>query len=222
MKKTIFVFLISFIFFFVSSLITYLLGFSTFPNAWIPLILGVWFLIVSVVLYFVFRKKKYAIFYICFFLSSVALGFCLKAWYIFRGFNNNLLIMFFVSLVASSYIILLYLYSLIPLFNKHPNIMSWIFFILSVLAYILIIVFTETSFVSTIGYYGIVSLGIILAMCIDADSYKKLFRNMTVASFSVFIVAIIITLFMLGGDGIDFSGDVIDIDFANFKKKIEK
>ena len=59
---------------------------------------------------------------------------------------------------------------------------------------------TKTSFVSTFGYYMIIEAAFILALCDSSNNYLELFRNITLSSYSVFIVAIIIALLMLETD----------------------
>ena len=98
MKKITFTTILSFIFLAISSLTAYLTR-NISIDSWKMLIIGVFILIGSAILAIFGRRdskglKNPNVFVniICYILSSIALGFCIRAWYIFRGFNNSLLI----------------------------------------------------------------------------------------------------------------------------------
>ena len=106
-------------------------------------------------------------------------------------------------------------------FDKHFKFYIWTFLILTLISYILVFIFSETTFISTFGYFVIIEIAFIFAMCKKEDDFADLFRNITISSFSVFIVAIIMLLIMLECDGLDFDfgGDLFDIASPKEKKK---
>lgn len=207
MKKISIVSAMSFLFLIICSTVAYFLRYVSFNSAIVPLVVGVVVLILSGVLA-IFAKQKNLLNIICFVLSAIALGFLIRAWYIFRGFDNSFLTILLVSLACIVYLWIFYLLTFIPFFEKHFNWFFWIYFILSFIAYILVIIFTKTTFVSTFGYYMIIEMAFIFALCAESKNLTELVRSITISTYSVFIVAIIIILFMSGGDGFDadFSG----------------
>lgn len=226
MKKITFTTILSFIFLAISSLTAYLTRNIAF-NSWQMLIIGIFILIGSAILAIFGRKSSKGdkspnmfVNVICYILSSVALGFCIRAWYIFRGFNNSLLIMMLVSFLCIWYLWIYYALSKIPLFEKHPLLFMILFIALSIIIYVIVIVKTKTTFVSTFGFYMIIEIAFIFAMLADADNYSEFLRNITLSTYSVFVVAIIIALILLAAEGGDFDFDFsLDFDFPSKKKK---
>lgn len=212
MKKITIVSLASFLFLSISSLVAYFLKYLSIDNPWITLAIGVGILIFSGVIA-LFANKKILLNIFCFFISSVALGFCIRGWYIYRNFDNPLWLMLLISLVCVIYLLIFYLLLYIPFFDKHFNIYIWVFLGLSLIGYIFLIAFTNTTYISTFGYYSIIEIAFIFAMCRANTNYKHLIRNITLSTYSVFVVAIIIALIMLECDSFDF-------DFGGRESKI--
>ena len=215
-KKVCLVTLFSSIFLLLSSISAYFLKYVTFPDAWTPLLIGFGLLIISGIIA-VISKKVYFFNYICFIISGVALGFCINAWYIFRGFNNSLFLMCIIALLSSLYIVIFYLFSRIKIFNSHPNIFSILFVLILLIIYVFVIIYTKTTFMSTFGYYMIIEIAFTFAMFVEVQNNKQLFRNIVLSTFSVVIVGIIIAIIMAGGD-LDIDGSFFDIDLNNKKK----
>ena len=63
---------------------------------------------------------------------------------------------------------------------------------------------TSTTFMSTFGFYMIVLFAFIIAMCIESKTYSELISSMLIATYSIILVALIMGLLMLAGDGADF------------------
>ena len=69
---------------------------------------------------------------------------------------------------------------------------------------------TKTNFISTLGFYGIMEIAFIFSMSKSNNSYEDVLEDITTASYSVLIVAVIIILIMLecdSFDGIDIVND---------------
>ena len=111
-----------------------------------------------------------------------------------------------------------FLIGLIPPIARHVKLYFWIFFGASFAAYILVIIFTETSFVSTFGYYMLVVAAFIYAMCAEVADLKGLMRSLTLSTYSVFAVAVIAAVVVLTGEG-DFSFDFSPDVSSNKRKK---
>lgn len=205
MKKISLVSIISIIFLSISSVVAYFLRYTSMDE-WTYLVFGVFVLIISGVLAFVFKKSNF-VNCLCLGISSIALGFLIRAWYIFRNFDNSFLTMILVSLACAVYLWVYYLLLYIPYFDKHCSVFTIIFIVLSLIAYIIVVATTETTFVSTFGYYMIVEIAFIVGLCMKSYTYSQLIRNMVLCSYSIFIVAIIIAFLMLAGDGADFDFD---------------
>lgn len=220
MKKIVTVSLLALAFLIVTSTVAYLLRFTDL-NATVLLIAGAVVLVASA---FVAHSVKENIVGngICYIVNAIALGCCIRAWYLFRGFDNPLWVMYLVSLASVVELWLFYLLAKIPLFNRHAGLYFWLYLLVSLVAYILVVIFTKTTYVSTFGYYMIVEAAFIFAFCNDDEDFSDLFRSMTIASFSVLIVAVIVAFMMITeGDGfdLDFGGEFVDIGGGKEKKK---
>ncbi len=209
-KKTGFVSLMALAFLLVASLTAFATGFIPCPEqsyGWAYICAGAFLLVISGVTAFVIRDKT-AVNIACFAVNAVALGCCIRAWYIFRGLNNGFLTMFFVSLACIAYLWLFFALCLIPPLSRHIKLFFWLWLILSVIAYVLVVIFTKTTFVSTFGFYMLVMCGFIYSMVSPSADFEELMRALTLSAYSVFIVAIIVAVIAISGEG-DF-----DLDFA--------
>lgn len=205
-KKISLVSIISLLFLVLSSVVAYYLKFKDLKN-WTSLLIGVLIALFSGVLALTFKKIKITK-YISLFLNAIALGFCIRAWYIYRSYDNTLLLMIAVSLLSLCYLWMFYLFLYLPFIEKYINVFFILYVILSLIGYVLLIIFTKTTWLSTFGYYMIVEISFIIGLCMTTDSIDELVKIMLLCSFSVFIVALIIAILMLGGDGIDFDFDL--------------
>lgn len=222
MKKITICSLLSLIFLSICSIAEYFLRNITFGEFFIPLIIGFVILIVTGIVSAIVKKNLYFNI-ICFIFNAVALGFCLRSWYLYRDFNNELWVQILISLACVAYLLIFYFLLYIPFFDRHFKFYIWTFLILTLIAYIIIIIFSKTTFMSTFGYFVIIEIAFIFAMCRKEDDFNDLFRNITLSSFSVLIVAIIMLLIMLDCDGLDafeFGTDILDVTSPKKKKKI--
>ena len=227
MRKVFIVSILSFLFLTIASIVTYILKFIVFKNAWMPLIIGVAILSASGVLA-IFGKRKLWINIVCFTVSGIALGFCIRSWYAFRKFDNGLGVLTLVSLCCVLYLWIVFALSRLKFARNHPTLFVIIVTLLSLTAYVLLVVFTKTTYVSTFGYYMIIEIAFLFAMFSSTDDEFELFRKVTLSTYSVFVVAIIIVIMLLSGEGgdVDFDLSGIDLDFnigsSNGKKTKKK
>lgn len=223
MKKLLLVTVATFIFLCLSAVTTYCLSFWTTLDAVKALGIGAGVFVASAVVALL-AKKHISGNIVSSVLSAVALGFFIRAWYIYRDYSNQLWVIVLVSLACVAYLWIFYGLKSIPLVQRHSRLFFWIFFALSVVGYILVVVFTTTTYVSTFGYYMIVVTAFIFVLCYKSESVTDTVRHFTLATFSVLVVGIIVTLIMASGD--------VDLDFLDFgaggidskskKKKLNK
>ena len=215
MKKTFKIFLMSLVFLTLCSIVGYFTKYANFKDVWGPLVIAAPILLLSIILSIIGKYYK-TINIVSFVMNAVALGFCIRAWYILRNFDNSLWIMLAISVVASSFIWLFYLFSFLPGFDSHPITDTLLFALIFLVFYIILVAKTKTTFVSTLGYYLIIELGFLFASLAAASDNWKLFRNISLSTFSVIAVAIIIAI--IAGSG-DFDIDISGLDFPCETKK---
>lgn len=223
MKKASKVMLFSIVILVISSLIAYILKYAEITNKWEPFCVGVGVLLFSGILALI-AKKWYFLNYVCFAFSGVGLGLLIRAWYVFRGFENNLFIMIAVSLVASLYVVIYRVLAYIKFLHKHPVLFTFLYLFLTLVGYILLVIYTKTTFVSTFGYYMIIEVAFLFALTRKSYDNKTLFRNIVLSTYSIFVVALIMLIIFIGGDGldgfdIDIGGIDIDFDFGDGTRK---
>ena len=89
-----------------------------------------------------------------------------------------------------------------------------LFALASLTIYLTVMVKTETTYVSTFGYYMILALAFIFAYSLKTSDNAELIRNLAISTYSIFAVAIIVVVFaviaLLAGDGGDCSCDCGD------------
>ena len=230
MKKIYLVSIISIIFFSLSSLVAYTLKFSDTENKWVFFGLGIALILISALLALFFHEYK-TMNITCLIMNSISLGFLIRAWHMYCKYDNSLIVLLLVSLGVTLLIWLYYLLLFIPFFNRHPVLLTILFIILIVTLYIIIMCNTSTSYMSTFGFYMIVVFAFIIAMCVKVSSYSELISSMLIATYSIILVAIIMGLLMLAGDGADFDlgldgssfgGDVGGVEKKKQRKELEK
>ena len=220
MKKISFVSFLSLLFLSCCSMLEVLFRRVPFANAWIPLIIGGVLLLASGVVAIVIRRKLWANI-LCYAINAIALGLCIRSWYIFRNFDNGLWIMLLVSLSCVVYLFVFYLLLYIPFIERHFNVYIWVFLGVTFVGYLIVMFTSKTTFVSTFGYYAIVETAFMFAMCKKQDSTAQLFRDVVVSTYSVLIVAVIIALLMLECDSLDafdVGGSTMDISSPKNKR----
>ncbi|MBO7304238.1 MAG: hypothetical protein J6V09_03365 [Clostridia bacterium] len=172
-------------------------------DAVVSLIIGVVILAASGIVAFAVRERK-SINILCILLSAVAMGFLLRAWYINRGFDNPFWVMTLISLSTVLYLWVFFALTKIPFVHKSKTayfLTVALYLVLSVVAYFTVMVKTETTYVSTFGYYMIVEMAFILAMSLEVNNSDELIRNLALSTYSVFVVAIIAGVIILAAAG---------------------
>jgi hypothetical protein len=208
MKKITIVSLASLVFLLLCSLVEQIIS-PFMSNQILALVLGIGVLIASGILALCVRESR-VVNIICFLLSSAAMGFLIRAWYVNRGFNNSFSLMALISLAAVLYLWCFFALSKIPFIHKSKAayaILCIAYAILSLVLYLIVMLNTKTTYVSTFGYYMIIELAFIFAMSLEVNNTDELIRNLTLSTYSVLIVAIIAAVVILiaaaGGDGCD-------------------
>ena len=175
-------------------------------------IVGVILLVGSGVIAY-FAGERIPLNVLCSAISAVAMGFLIRAWYVLRELENNFGTMMLVSFAAVAYIWIFFLISRIPFIRRHSRVykifvLIWV--LTSAVLYAIVVFNTRTTFVSTFGYYMLIELAFIFAMSLEVDSPEGLVRNITLSTYSIFAVAIILLVMILigsqGGD-CDCDGD---------------
>ena len=212
MKKITVVSLASFLFLTLCSTVAYLLRWALCEEV-TSLVLGLVILALSGVLAII-AKERVWLNLLCFLLSSVAMGVLIRAWYITRGFDNSYVTMLAVSLCTVAYLWVFFAVSRIPLFRRSRKayiIYAVLFAALSGIGYLVVMLNTKTTFVSTFGYYMILELAFIFAMSLEVENKRQLLRNLTLSTYSVFAVAVgvivAIVLALVCGEGGDCDCD---------------
>lgn len=205
MKKITIVSAASFLFLLICSLVA---RFSRglFSGYWAPLLIGIGMLIASGLIALIVREST-PVNVFCFVLSAIAMGFIIRAWYILRNLENSILITLIIALGAVVYLWIYFALIHIPVVKESAGVtvaVTALYLIISVVIYIILVLKTETNFVSTVGFYAFIEISFIFAMSFEVNERSELIRNLTLSTYSVFVVAIIVAVFALmaaAGDG---------------------
>ncbi len=199
----------SLVFLTVCSLVGYFSYYLNIKEFWIMFAIATAVLLVGIGVGIVKHRSAKIV---AFFVNAVSMGFYLQSWYINRGFDNPLWLMLAVSLLAVLYMLLFALPLLIPAVNRHYGIYLSIFIVLSLGGYITLLCLTKTTWVSTLGYYGLLQLSFILGSSFDCNDWDDEVRALLISSYSIIACALIILLIVAGGDSCDCcdcsSGDI--------------
>lgn len=205
MKKITVVSLVSFIFLLLCSIVAKLTE-NAFDGYKAPLTIGIAILASSGILALIVRDNTETNI-VCSVISAVAMGFIIRSWYILRGLENSLSVMALISLGAVIYLWIYFALIRIPVIKESAGItvaVTVLYAIFSLVIYIVLVLNTKTTFVSTVGYYAILEFAFIFAMSFEVNDNKELIRNLTLSTYSVLIVAVIVLVFALiaaaGGD----------------------
>ncbi|MCM1289925.1 MAG: hypothetical protein NC132_03740 [Corallococcus sp.] len=202
--------LASFLFLTVCSLVGYLAYYTKITHFWTMFGIATGVLAVGIGIGCV---KHISCKVVAFFINAVAMGFYLQSWYISRGFTDNgIWLMLGVAALAVAYTVLFVLPLFIPAVSRHYGIYVTVFVLLSLGGYIALVVCTTTTWVSTLGYYGILQLSFILGCSFSCGDLEDEIRALWISSYSIVICAAIILLAVLGGDGCDGCGDGCSCD----------
>lgn len=193
--------LYSFSFFLLSAAVTASAGRFGFEKPMFPLLIGFSVIVANVIAAIIMNDHEVnskIITAVCSVLNSVALGFAVRAWYMFRHINNPFPVLILVAVLEVVYLSAAFALFSIKFVRRHFRIFWAIFTVLTIAAYVLCAVFVKADFVSTAGYWLIVQWIFALAMIVEDKEH--IFPAITLASFGVFIVALIILVIILAED----------------------
>lgn len=139
-------------------------------------------------------KKNAAVNAVCFFVNGVALGICIRAWYLYRRIDNDIFTLILVCIACIAYIWLFVALCQIPVLARHIRAFFWVWLILSALGYFAAVTFTKTTFVSTFGIYMLVLCSFAYAVVRPAENKRELLRTLTVSTYTVFVLIVIIAV----------------------------
>ena len=206
MKKITIISILSLIFWILSSLSTILISQYNDLHEIKTLIIGFVILGINRLLFFIFEDFEISK-YISILINSIAMGFCLDAWFIYKEIEPVFTQMLITSIICMSFMILFYLSLNIKLLERKFNIYIIVFLIISGLTFVLLALTSNSTFTSTLGYYGILSLAFLFVLCVDSVNYEELLKNFTLSTFSGLIVGVIVLLGILEVDGdVDLGG----------------
>lgn len=203
------------LFFLVSSLTHLLLSNTTLTPKNLIIITFI-ILAFSVLLALIWRNST-SFHILCLFLNGVALGFAIHAWLVYKGYDLSFIQLLGISGLCLAFLWVVCLITRIPIVQQNPFVTKLVVIILvivSVVAYIFLILFVKTTWLSTFGYEMIVQLALMIAVYIHSEDIPQLIKRMLLCSYSVIIVAIIIAIIVLGGD---FDLD-LDLDIGSSRK----
>lgn len=177
-----------------------------FPGATVALIVGGVVLCISGALALILGRRLWAN-VLCFFISALAMGILIRAWYLVRGLDNTFAVMMLVSLAAVAYLWVFFALSRLPFIRQSRvayTVLCIVYLLLSIGGYLAVMLNTKTTFVSTFGYYMGLELAFIFAMSMEVSTPEALIRNLTLSTYSILVVALIagvIALMAVAGDG---------------------
>lgn len=198
--------ILSFVFLFAASIVALLLDNTVFGPEVLLLIATIIVAISGLCVYILRNNKLSKI--IPLLLNAVSLGFAIRAWYVFRNLDNNLLVMIGVSLICIAFLYLFYLLTYIPVLERHCTALMVGLVLISMIIYICLIFTTKTTWLSTVAYYLVIEICFIIGMCIEVDTLGDLLKELINCSFGVVIVIVIVALCIISeGASFDLSFD---------------
>lgn len=221
MSKIKIVSIVSILFFLVSSITHIWLNHTTFTPKELMIATFI-ILALSVIIALIFRNRT-AVHILGLLLNSIALGFAIHAWLIYKEYALSFMALLGINGLCLAFLWIVYAITRIPFIKQDPFVTKLVVFILvgiSIVAYIFLIIFVKTTWLSTFGYNMIIQLSLMIAVYIHSDDVPHLIKHLLLCSYSVIIVAIIIALVVLGGD-FDFDLD-LDLGISSKKNKNKK
>lgn len=106
-----------------------------------------------------------------------------------------------VAALAAAYMLVYVLPLFIPAVNRHYGVYLLIFVLLSLAGYVVLLCFTKTTWVSTLGFYGILQLSFIMGCSFsDVSDFDDQVQVWLVSSCSLLVCAALILMAALGSD----------------------
>lgn len=197
MKKITNSMLVSFVFLATIAVVAYLADLAHLDEFWWAFVIATALIVVGILLLFI---KKPQIKPLVIAINAISMGFYLRSWYINRGLDNSLLLMLGVVALAVLYMVVFVLPLLIPFVNRHYGWYLLIFVILSLGGYVCLLAFTKTTWVSTLGYFGIIQLAFIMGLSFDTTDNDEQISSYLISSYSVLVCGVVILLLVLSAD----------------------
>ncbi len=198
MKKISIVSLASFLFLLIASAVARLTRHS-FTDIAVPLVIGVIILLVSGLAAVIGRRATW-VNLLCIFISGTAMGLLIRAWYMLRGLENSFGVMVLVCLAEVLYLWVFFALTRLPFIRGRRKTMialGIVYGLVSAIVYLVVMLNTDTTFISTFGYYMIFELAFIFAMCMEVQTRAELIRNLTLSTYSVFATVILVLIMVL-------------------------
>lgn len=202
MKKITIVSIFSFVFWILSSISAIIISHNYEYSALGLVLIGIVILALNRFVYFLLDDFGFSK-YLTIIINAIAMGFCILGLFKYKEINISFLQMFLSSIICTVYLILFHVLLNIKLFERNFKKYLIIFLIISGLLFLYIIISNNSLLINTIGLYGFLAMAFIFVLSIDSKTYKELSKNITLATFSVFFIVIIILLGMLELDGAD-------------------
>lgn len=220
MKKISVTFVLTTVFLLIASLVGYFAKYL-FQQFWWAFGVASAVLALGVLVLTVAKKNRHNFFVAVYIVNAVAMGLYLRSWYILRGFTeNSLWLMLAMSLAAVLYFALFLLPQFIPWVRNNYSAYLVGYIIVSLAVYVLLLCFTKTTWVSTLGFYGLLQMGAMVALSLFDENENHWAFVALCSSYSVFVCALIILLVAVGGDlDLDFGGGV---DIGSVRSPVAK
>lgn len=122
-------------------------------------------------------------------------------------------------IIIMAYLLIIIAISNIPVVKNNDTlfgILITIIFVSTIVAYIIIVNNVKTNWFSTLGYYLIVQIGIIIGYFVVREGDENIIDVMLYSSYTVIIVVIIIAIIIGGADSLDLD---VPVNGEGKKKK---
>lgn len=152
-------------------------------------------------------------------LNSIAMGFAIRAWHIHKEYDLSLIEILLPLIIIMAYLLIIIAISNIPVVKNNDTlfgILITIIFVSTIVAYIIIVNNVKTNWFSTLGYYLIVQIGIIIGYFVVREGDENIIDVMLYSSYTVIIVVIIIAIIIGGADSLDLD---VPVNGEGKKKK---
>ncbi len=201
-------------------------------NGYGGLIAGILIIAVSVLLYFIFNKKKLSkLFVFVYILNSVGIGLSLSTLYIktevsFNLFNHIDIQRILLAICIISLFSLLMLFSAVVLYKKEGVLYYWLTLSVHILALITFTVFWIANgnniTCSLLFFFEIIALSYHI-LYLKVNSYNNLFKKISAYSFGLyFIITLIVLIVISEGDFSGFDGGIGGLDIGPNKSSVKR
>lgn len=192
-------------------------------SKWLGVTVGGSALCISLVLYFVLRKKLRVLPYCIIFIASIATGITISSLFVYVGGYPSIrqTAVLYACFMAAFLLYCLLMY--LPFCRKHCVIALWLYAIALFVTGILLLVFLKWK-IFILALIGLITLiAFLISLPLDAYDEKDHVHHLVYCSFGFLIITIVVVLIVLsqgeGLDGFDFGGGGSGGGFATTKRK---